>query len=61
MSILDEIAELTNRPLPTLVEMPASDGRLSERASLEMQIIATGRSLTIEQLRVAVRQIEVLT
>lgn len=61
LDILDQIAKLTNCPLPTLVEMLAEDGRLSERASLEMQLIAVGRSLTIEQLRIAVRQIEALT
>lgn len=61
LDILDQIATLTNCPLASLVEMPAEDGRLSERAELEIQLIATGRSLTIEQLRIAVRQIEALT
>ena len=60
LDILDRIAELTNCPLSCWVEAPAEDGRMSERASLEMQLIATGRNLTIEQLRIAVRQIEAL-
>ncbi len=60
LDVLDQIADLTNCPLSGLVEMPCDDGRLSERAELEMILIATGRSLSIEQLRLAVRQIEAL-
>ena len=60
LGILDKIAGLTNCPLSSLVEIPTEDGRMSERASLEMQLIATGRNLTVEQLRIAVRQIEAL-
>jgi transcriptional regulator with XRE-family HTH domain len=60
LDILDQIARLTQCPLTSLVEIPAEDGRLSERAELEMQLAATGRRLNIEQLRIAVRQIEAL-
>ncbi len=60
LDILDKIAELTNCPLSSLVEMPTEGGRLSERASLEMQLLATGRNLTIEKLRIAVLQINAL-
>ncbi len=60
LDVLDQIADLTNCPLSALVEMPSEDGRLSERTELEMILIATGRVLSIEQLRIAVRQIEAL-
>ncbi len=61
LDVLDKIATLTNCPLSSLVEAPTEGGRLSERASLEIQLLATGKSLSIEQLRIAVRQIEALT
>lgn len=60
LDLLEKIAGLTGCPLASLVEVPADDRGLSERAGLEMQLMMLGRGLTIEQLRIAVRQIEAL-
>lgn len=60
LGLLERIAELTGCPLSSLVEAPSGDGTVSERAGLEMQLSAAGRSLPIDQLRIAVRQIDAL-
>lgn len=61
LDLLEKIAVLTECPLASLVEVPTDQGNLSERAGLEMELVMTGRRLSVEQLRIAVRQIGVLT
>jgi len=60
LDLLARIARLTDCALTSLVEAPVGDGKVSERAGLELQLVAVGRSLPIEQLRIAVRQIGAL-
>lgn len=60
LDLLERIADETQCPLARLVEVPEGDGQPAERAALEMRLLAAARALTIEQLRIAVVQIEAL-
>ncbi len=60
IDLLHRIATTLNVPLVDLLEEPAAAGAIGERAALEMAVRTIGASLTIEGLRVAVRQITAL-
>jgi transcriptional regulator with XRE-family HTH domain len=60
LALLTRIAGLTGCSLVTLVEEPAGEGKVSERAGLETRLAMIGKSLPIEQLRISVGQIAAL-
>lgn len=60
LDLLELIARETDCPLASLVDVPADDSATPERASLEMRLSAAGRALPLEQLRIALVQIEAL-
>jgi transcriptional regulator with XRE-family HTH domain len=60
LNLLERIAAATNCQLPALVAVPEDAQSRTERADLEMRLLAAGRALPIEQLRVAAVQIEAL-
>lgn len=60
LDLLGRIAGEINCPLSALVDMSAYERASPERAALEIRILAAGKALPIEQLRIAVVQIEAL-
>lgn len=60
LDLLERIAQVLACTLAELVEMPAADGAVVERARLETELMMIGRALPIAQLRIAVRQIAAL-
>lgn len=60
LDLLERIAGETGCLLAELVSVP-QEGRLPvERAELEMRLLAAGKALPLDQLRIAVVQIEAL-
>ena len=60
LDLLERLGVVLNCTIAAMVEMPAGDGADIERARLETELMMVGKSLPIEQLRVAVRQIGAL-
>jgi transcriptional regulator with XRE-family HTH domain len=60
LDLLQRIGVETGCALASLVDIPADDSATPERAALEMRLLSAGRGLPLEQLRIAVVQIEAL-
>ena len=60
LDLLERFGVVLDCTIAALVEMPASDGADVERARLETELMMMGKALPIEQLRIAVRQIDAL-
>lgn len=60
LDLLQHIGTATGWPLTHLVDVPQDASASPEQARLEMRLLAAGRALPIDQLRIAVVQIEAL-
>lgn len=60
LDLLQKLSGLLDVPLDELVRVPAGDGPVAERATLELAILAHVAALPIERLRIAAKQIEAL-
>ena len=60
LDLLQRIGAATGCPLASLVDVPPDDSFSPEQARLEIRLQAAARVLSIDQLRIAVVQIEAL-
>ena len=60
LDLLQRIGAATGCPLVSLVDVPPDDSASPEQARLEIRLQAAARALSLEQLRIAVVQIEAL-
>jgi transcriptional regulator with XRE-family HTH domain len=60
LDLLQKFSALLDVPLEEFVRVPDGDGGSAERARLEMEVQAIVRTLPLQRLRIAVRQVEAL-
>jgi transcriptional regulator with XRE-family HTH domain len=60
LDLLQKFSALLDVPLEEFVRVPDGDGAVAERARLEMEVQAMVRTLPLQRLRIAVRQVEAL-
>jgi transcriptional regulator with XRE-family HTH domain len=60
LDVLEKISAKTGCPLPELVQIPDAGRFRAQRAELESRLFAASRVLSMDDLRIAVVQIEAL-